>query len=160
MTQVATILQGLLREAWIALAGALFAFILLAILAQTLRASSASVIGAKFWVWEAASAGIALLVLAVFAFLGVPAILRAAQTSIPAGGGCGPIGTLGTLAAGLIAALAAVRVLKSLVTAVAIAAIGGSSSLANTMLETGEAVFGMVLASAAIPIAAQFLGMC
>ena len=160
MTQVAAILQGLLREAWIALAGALFAFILLAILAQTLRASSASVIGAKFWVWEAASAGIALLVLAVFAFLGVPAILRAAQTSIPTGGGCGPIGTLATLAAGLIAAFAAVRVLKSLVTSAAIAAIGGSSSLANAMLETGEAVFGMVLASAAIPIAAQFLGVC
>ena len=160
MSQVATILQGFLREAWIALAGALFAFILLAILAQTLRASSASVIGARFWVWEAASAGIALLVLSVFAFLGVPTILRAAQTSIPAGGGCGPIGTLGTLAAGLIAALAAVRVLKSLVTSVAVAAIGGSSSLASAMLETGEAVFGMVLASAAIPIAAQFLGVC
>jgi hypothetical protein len=160
MSQVATILQGFLREAWIALAGALLAFILLAILAQTLRASSASVIGARFWVWEAASAGIALLVLAVFAFLGVPTILRAAQTSIPAGGGCGPIEALGTLAAGLIAALAAVRVLKSLVTSVAVAAIGGSSSLASAMLETGEAVFGMVLASAAIPIAAQFLGVC
>jgi len=160
MTQVATILQGLLREAWIALAGALFAFILLAILAQTLRASSASVIGARFWVWEAASAGIALLVLAVFAFLGVPAILRAAQTSIPTGGGCGPIGTLGTLSAGLIAALAAVRVLKSLVTSVATAAIGGSSFVANAMLETGEAVFGMVLAAAAIPLATHFLGVC
>jgi len=160
MTQVATILQGLLREAWIALAGALFAFILLAILAQTLRASSASVIGARFWVWEAASAGMALLVLAVFAFLGVPAILRAAQTSIPPGGGCGPIGTLGTLSAGLIAALAAVRVLKSLVTSVAMAAIGGGSAVGNAMLETGEAVFGMILAAAAIPIAAHFLGVC
>lgn len=160
MTQVAVLLQGLLREAWIVLAGALVALILLAILAQTLRASSASVIGARFWVWEAATAGIALLVLAVFAFLGVPAILRAAQTSIPAGGGCGPIGTLGTLAAGLIAALAAVRVLKSLVTSVAIAAIGGRASLAHALLETGEAVFGMVLAAAAIPMAAHFLGVC
>ena len=165
MNQAATILQGLLREAWIALAGALLAFILLAILAQALRASSASVIGAKFWVWEAVSAGIALLMLALFTFLGVPVILQAAQTSIPTGGGCGPIGALGTLAAGLIAALAAVRILKSLVAAVTVAAIGGSSALASAMLETGEAVFGMVLASAAIPIAshflgAQFLGVC
>ena len=117
-------------------------------------------IGARFWVWEAASAGIALLVLALFAFLGAPAILQAAQVSIPAGGGCGPIGALGTLSAGLIAALAAVRILKSLVASVAVAAVGGSSSLASAMLETGEAVFGMVLASAAIPMAAQFLGVC
>ena len=160
MTQVTTILEGLLREAWIALAGALFAFILLAILAQTLRASSASVIGARFWVWEATSAGVALLVLALFAFLGVPAILQAAQTSIPAGGGCGPIGALGTLSAGLIAALAAVRILKSLVASATAAAIGGSSVLAGAMLETGEAILGMVMASAAIPIAAQFLGVC
>jgi hypothetical protein len=158
VTQVAAILQGFLREAWIALAGALFAFILLAILAQTLRASSASVIGARFWVWEAASAGVALLVLALFAFLGVPAILQAAQTSIPAGGGCGPIGALGTLSARLIAALAAVRILKSLVASVAVVAVGRSSSLTNAMLETGEAILGMVLASAAIPIAAHFLG--
>ena len=160
MTQIAAIFQAFLREAWIALAGALFAFILLAILAQTLRASSASVIGARIWVWEAASAGVALLVLALFAFLGVPVILQSAQTSVPAGGGCGPIDSLGALAAGLIAALAAVRVLKSLVASAAAAAIGGSPSLANAMLETGEAVFGMVLASAAIPIAAYFLGAC
>jgi hypothetical protein len=157
---VATILEGLLREAWIALAGALLAFILLAILAQTLRASSSSVIGARFWVWEAASAGVTLLVLALFAFLGVPAILQAAQASIPAGGGCGPIGALGTLSAGLIAALAAVRILKSLVASATAAAIGGSPVLADAMLETGEAILGMLLASAAIPIAAQFLGVC
>ena len=160
MTQVATMLQGLLREAWSALAGALFAFILLASLAQTLKAASASVLGARSWVWEAAAAGMALLVLAVFAFLGVPTILQAAQTSIPAGGGCGPIGALGAWAAGLIAALAAVRILKSLVAVVTVAAIGGSSSLAHALLETGEAVFGMVLAAAAIPLAAQFLGVC
>ena len=160
MTQVADIFMGLLREAWIAMASALLVFVLLAILAQVLRASSASAIGARIWVWEAVSAGVALLVLALFAFLGVPAILQATQSVIPPGGGCGPIVDLGTLAAGLIAALAALRIFKALVSSTTAAAVGGSSSLSGALLETGEAVFGMVLASAAIPIAAQFLGVC
>jgi hypothetical protein len=160
VTQVGAVILGLLREAWIALAGALLAFVLLAILAQLLRASSASVIGARYWVWEAASAGIGLLVLALFAFLGVPAILQAAQAAVPPGGGCGPIGELGALAAGLIAALAALRVLRALAASATAAAVGGSSSLAGALLEAGEAVFGMALAAAAIPVAAQFLGLC
>jgi hypothetical protein len=67
---------------------------------------------------------------------------------------------LGALAAGLIAALAALRILNALVASVTAAALGGSSSLAGALLETAEAVFGMVLASAAIPIAARFLGVC
>jgi hypothetical protein len=45
-----------LREAWTALAGALLAFAVLAGMAQILRLSSASVIGANLWVWEAISA--------------------------------------------------------------------------------------------------------
>lgn len=160
MIDVATILQGFFREAWIALTGALLAIILLAVLAQVLRASSASVIGARLWVWEAVSAGVTMLVLALYAFLGVPAIIQATQNSIPASGGCGPIGTLGTLAAGLIAALAGLRIAISLITSATTAAAGSSSSLAGALLETGEAIFGMVLASAAIPIASQFLGVC
>jgi hypothetical protein len=160
VTEVSALVLSLLREAWIALVGALFAFVLLAILAQLLRASSASVIGARYWIWEAASAVIGLLVLALFAFLGVPAILQAAQAAVPAGGGCGPVRDLGALAAGLIAALAALRVLKALAASATAAAVGGSPSLAGALLETGEAVFGMVLAAAAIPVAAQFLGLC
>ena len=160
MTQVASILIGLLREAWVALASALLVFVMLAILAQVLRASSASTLGARFWVWEAASAGIALLVLALFAFLGVPAILQAAQGAIPGAGGCGPIVDLGKLAAGLIAGLTALRILKALVSSTAAGIVGSGSPLSAALLETGEAIFGMVLASAAIPIATQFLGVC
>jgi hypothetical protein len=160
MMQVTDILVALLREAWVALASALLIFVLLAILAQVLRASSASAIGARFWVWEAASAGVALLALALFAFLGVPAILQAAQSAVPPGGGCGPIVDLSTLAVGLIAALAALRMLKALVSSTTAATMGGGSTLSSALLETGEAVFGMVLASAAIPIAVQFLGVC
>jgi hypothetical protein len=160
MTQAADIFLGLLREAWIALSSALLIFVLLAILAQVLRAASASTIGARFWVWEAASVGIALLMLALFAFLGVPAIVQATQSMVPSGGGCGPVVDLSSLAARLIAALAALRILKALVLSATAAATGGGSSLSSALQDTGEAVFGMVLASAAIPIAAQFLGVC
>jgi hypothetical protein len=160
MTGVSTLLLELLREAWVALTGALLIFVLMAILAQVLRAASASVVGARLWVWEALSAGMALLTLALFAFLGIPAILRVVEAGIPAGGGCGVISELGALAAGTIAALAALRMLKALITSATAAAVGGPSVLAAALLETGEAVFGMVLAAAAIPLAARFLGVC
>jgi hypothetical protein len=70
------------------------------------------------------------------------------------------ISELGALAAGTIAALAALRMLKALITSATAAAVGGPSVLAAALLETGEAVFGMVLAAAAIPLAARFLGVC
>ena len=160
MTQAGEILLGLLREAWGALAGALLAFALLATLSQVLRASSASVLGAGYWVREATSAGVALIALALFAFLGVPVIIGTAHSSMPSGGGCGPIEELGALAAGLIAALAAVRILRALVTAVAVAALGGGSPLSSAMLEAGEAVLGMAMASVAASVGVQFLGSC
>jgi len=160
MTQVVAIFVDLLREAWIALTSALLIFALLAILAQVLRTSFASALGARFWIWEAISSGVALAALALFAFLGVPAILTAAQSVVPTGGGCGPIIDLGTLTAGMMAALAALRIIVALISSIAAAAVGGSSSLAGALLETGEAVFGMVLAAAATPIAVQFLGVC
>jgi hypothetical protein len=160
MTQASAILMGLFREAWVALASALLVFVLLAALAQVLRVSTASMIGASYWVWDAASAGVALLLLALFAFLGVPMIVQAAQTAVPPGGGCGPIAELGALAARLIAAFAALRIIKAFVTSATATAMGGSTSLSHALLEAGEAVLGMVLASAAIPIGAQFLGVC
>ena len=160
MTEVGALLMVLLREAWVALAGALGVFALLALLAQVLRASGSSTIGARLWVSEAAAAGAALLVLVLFAFLGVPAVVAAARTAIPAGGGCGPVGELGTLSASLIAALAALRILRALVGSAVAASAGGSAALSGALLEAGEAVLGMTLAAAAIPLAGHFLGVC
>jgi len=78
-----------------ALAGAFLAFALLAALGQILRVSSASVLGANLWVWQAVSALASIIVLGLFAFLGIPTIVKALQSSLPAAGGCGPIGELG-----------------------------------------------------------------
>jgi hypothetical protein len=160
MTDVSSLLLAFLREAWMALAGAMLAFTLLAGIAQILRVSSASVLGANMWVWESVSALLSIVILGLFAFLGIPQIVAALQSSLPGSGGCGPISELGTLASGLIGGLAALRMLKAAFTSMLSASIGGASSFANALIECAEALFGMILASAAIHLAAWFLGTC
>ena len=160
MSEISALLLTFLREAWIALAGAFIAFALLAGIAQMLRVSSASVLGANLWVWESISALISIVVLGLFAFLGIPQIVSALQSTLPGAGGCGPINELGTLASGLIGGLAALRMMKAAFITMFSASIGGAFSFANALIESSEALFGMILASAAIPLAAWFLGTC
>lgn len=160
MNEVTSLFLVFLREAWIALAAGFLAFALLAGIAQMLRVSSASVLGANLWVWESISALLSIVVLGLFAFMGIPQIVSALQSSLPDAGGCGPISELGTLASGLIGGLAALRMLKAAFATMFSASIGGASSFANALIESGEAIFGMILASAAIPLAAWFLGTC
>ena len=160
MNAATSLMVTFLREAWVALAGAFIAFALLAGIAQILRVSSGSVLGANLWVWESISALASIIVLGLFAFLGIPQIVHTLQSSLPGAGGCGPISELGTLASGLIGGLAALRMLKAAFTSMFSASIGGSSTFAKALIECGEAIFGMVLASAAIPLAAFFLGTC
>jgi hypothetical protein len=160
MTSALTLLLTFFREAWMALTSAFIAFALLAGIAQILRVSSASVLGANLWVWESVSALASIIVLGLFAFLGIPQIVSALQSSLPGAGGCGPIDELGMLASGLIGGLASLRMLKAMFASMFSASIGGSSTFANALIESAEAIFGMLLASAAIPLAAFFLGTC
>jgi hypothetical protein len=160
MAGSSSILVTFLREAWVALTAAFVAFALLAGLAQMLRVSSASVLGANLWVWESVSALVSIVVLGLLAFLGIPQIVHALQSSLPGGGGCGPISELGTYASGLIGGLAALRMMKAAFASVLSASVGGASSFSHALLECAEAIFGMLLAGAAIPLAAYFLGTC
>lgn len=160
MNAALTLFLTFLREAWMALTGAFIAFALLAGIAQMLRVSSASVLGANLWVWESISALASIIVLGLFAFLGIPQVINALQSSLPGAAGCGPIDELGTLASGLIGGLASLRMLKATFASMFSATIGGSSTFANALIESAEAIFGMLLASAAIPLAAFFLGTC
>jgi hypothetical protein len=160
VSEVSSLLLTFLREAWVALAGAFLAFALLAGIAQMLRVSSASVLGANLWVWESVSTVISILVLGLFAFLGIPQIVSALQSTLPGAGGCGPISELGTLASGLIGGLAALRMLKAAFTSMLSASIGGASTFASALIECGEVIFGMILTGAALPLAAWFLGTC
>ncbi|MBI5964096.1 MAG: hypothetical protein HY863_11515 [Chloroflexi bacterium] len=160
MNEAASLVLAFLREAWLALAGAFLAFVLLAGIAQVLRVSSASMLGANLWVWESVSALLSIVMIGLFAFLGIPQIVSALQSSLPGAGGCGPISELGTFASALIGGLAALRMLKATFISVLSASIGGASSFSHALIECAEAIFGMILASAAIPLAAWFLGTC
>ena len=158
MTDVTTTLLAFLREAWLALASATIIIVILAMLSQVLKATSASVLGSRYGVMEAFSAVTGLLALTLFGFLGVPALVEAVQPVSTSG--CGPLADLGMLAAALIGALASLRMLKALLVSAAASAVGGSSVISGALIEAGEAVFGMTLAAVASPVAAYFLGTC
>ena len=124
------------------------------------RTASAGVLGSSRWVGEALSALLSLLTLGLFAFLGVPKIVEALQSALPNGGGCGPISELGLFASQLIGGLAALRMLKAALTSTLSTSLGAPATMAGALTETAEALFGMLLAAAAIPLAARFLGAC
>jgi hypothetical protein len=160
MAEVTDLILAVLRQAWLALAGALAAVAMLALLSQTLRAAAGMTFSARFWVWQAISAGAAVLILATFGLLGAPALAQAVQRALPGSGGCGPVADLGTLAASLIAALTALRLLRSVFVTMVWASTGSSTPLSAALMEAAEAIFGMLLAAAATPLAAHFLGAC
>jgi hypothetical protein len=160
MATVGPLLLTFFREAWGALVGALAILFALGLLMQTLKATTASALGTNYWAAQAISAGAGLVALALFAFLGVPAIGQAALVAIPESAGCGPLADLGALAASLVGALGGLRMLKALSAASAAAATGGASGLSRSLLEVGETLLGMLLAAAAVPIATHFLGAC
>jgi len=160
MVQVTELILAALRQAWLALAGALAAAATLALLAHALRAAAGTALAAQFWVWQALSGGAAIVILALFGLLGAPALAQAVQQALPGSGGCGPVADLGALAAALIAALAALRILRTIFAAVVWASTGGSAPLSGALIEAAEAIFGMLLAAAATPLAAHFLGAC
>ena len=160
MSNAGDLLLSLFRDAWGALVGALIAFALLAFLSQTLKTTSGMALGAQDWVRDAVTGGLGVLALALFALLGVPALVQAANASFPDSAGCGPITELGSLAVRLLGALGALRMLKAAASAVMSTVVGGQASLSTALLEAGEVVLGMVIASVAVPLAIHFFGLC
>ena len=160
MAAASAVLLNLFRQAWVTLALSLVMIASLAVLAQTVRMTSSSVIGARLWVQQsiASIAGIILLIL--FAFLAVPAIVQAGAGAVSGAGSCGPIAELGGFAADLIGALGALRLLRAFATSVLSAAVGGSAGASDAFKEAAEVLGSMLIASTAIPIAAAFLGVC
>ena len=157
MSEITTALLDILREAWVALAAAILAFALLAILSNTLRTVSATILGANLWVWETVSALVGVVVLLLFGFLAVPALANAVKVSFVA---CGPIADLGVLSAALIGGIGALRMIKSVLSSILAASVGGNSVMSNALTEIGETVLGMAAAGLVVPIAARFLGAC
>jgi hypothetical protein len=159
MTAAFDLLAGLLREAWTAIAGALVMLGLLAILAQALRGAGSAVIGSRhgFAAATGSAAGIAFVML--FAFLGLPALVGAANGLVGEAGLCGPLAELGAAAGGLIAAVAALRMLVVAARSFSDAFVSSGAG-ARALVGAGEAVLGMLVAGLAGPVAGHFLGAC
>ena len=159
MSEMTRILLEFLARSWSVLVGALVIFGLVGLLAQTLRSVSAVLTGARRGWALALSSAAGLIFVVLFGLLGVPAL--AAASGVAAGtAACGPLADLGEAAAQVLAALGALRMLWTMVRTSAGLAAGAPADVAAALVESGEAVFGMLLAAAAGPLAAHFLGVC
>ena len=160
MMHAAQILVEILRNAWTAIIAMVVVVAVLAMLYQILKLSVDATLGASMYVAQAVGTLIALMIVALYAYLAIPAIVRAATASVSIGTGCGPAAELGQDAAYVIAALAAVQMAKSAFIAMFSAMSGAGSGISYAITEAGTAIFGMLLISVAVPVAAAFLGAC
>lgn len=170
MDSALEIILNVLRQAWIALTLFIVTAAALALLAKTLSTLGSSAIGARMMVWQSLATLAAVIILVVFAFVGIPAIIKAVSTSVPKSPGCAnivdtnpnfPLTELGVFAAGLIAAIAGVRMMLAVARTIGGAAIGGSAEVSQALVEVVEAMFGMLIASIVIPLVVVFFpGLC
>ncbi len=157
MIAAGEIILGILREAWGVLVTVTIAITLLALLVQVLRGTAGNLLSANPLITQAVTASGGLLILVLFAFMGIPAMVQSVQITAPS---CGPVAELGELASMLIGAVVALRMLKAITLAVAMAAAGGPAGISDTLLEVGAALVGMLIAVAVVPVAAAFFGAC
>jgi hypothetical protein len=158
MTAAGDILLGILRQAWALIAGLLVLVAILGGLAQIFKVTGGVVLGSNFWVSEAVSGTLGVILIALIAFLSIPAIAHAA--SVGGATGCGPIAEIGQLAGMLIGGIGSLRMLKGTFLAVVSTSIGGSGGVSNALTEIAETIFGMLLITVAAPVAAAFFGAC
>lgn len=157
MQHAADLLNGLLRDGWVVMAGLLVMVVALAILAQFFRAVGSSMLGASLYVSQAISSVVSLVLVALFAFIAIPAIVHSISTNVSS---CGTVGNLGGAAASVYAGISALRMMKAAFSSVVSAMVGSGSSMSFAFQEAAEVLFGMTLISVAIPVAAAFFGAC
>lgn len=158
MTAAGEILLHILRQAWVLIAGLLVLVAILSGLAQLFRMAGGVLLGANFWVSEAASSVLGVIVITLIGFLSVPAIARSA--SVSGATGCGPMSEMGQMAGMLIGGIGALRMLKGIFLAVVSTSISGSGSVSRALMEIAETILGMLLITVAAPVAAAFFGAC
>ena len=140
------------------IAGLLALIAILGGLAQVFKMTGGILLGSNFWVSEAVSGVLGVILIALVGFLSVPAIARAA--SVGGDTGCGPITEIGQLAGMLIGGIGSLRMLKGIFLAVVSTSISGSGGVSNALIEIAETIFGMLLITVAAPVAAAFFGAC
>jgi len=158
MTAAGEILFGIFRQAWALIAGLLVLMAILGGLAQVFKMTGGVLLASNFWVSEAVSGIFGVIVIALIAFLSLPAIAHAA--SVNGATGCGPVAEIGQLSGMLIGGIGSLRMLKGTFLAVVSTSIGGSGGVSNALIEIAETIFGMLLITVAAPVAAAFFGAC
>gem|GEM_PF-2451826 len=176
MTDAASVLLNLLRNAWVVLTTFIVVIVAIGVLYRSLIVLGGSALGTKYWVAESISSIAVLLVLALLAFIAVPALVKASSASVPTNAGCAtndrvlnqyfpdanqnPINELAVISAQLIVGIGAVRMILAFAKGVTSAAVGGTGQVTTALIEVAGALGASVLASVAVPIAAAFLGSC
>ena len=158
MTAAGKILVGIFRQAWTLIAGLLALIAILGGLAQVFKMTGGILLGSNFWVSEAVSGVLGVILIALVGFLSVPDIAHAA--SVSGATGCGPISEMGQLAGMMIGGIGSLRMLKGIFLAVVSTSISGSGGVSNALIEIAETIFGMLLITVAAPVAAAFFGAC
>jgi len=158
MTAAGEILLGIFRQAWALIAGLLILVAILSGLAQVFKITGGVLLGSNFWVSEAVSGMLGVMLIALITFLSIPALAQAA--SVSGATGCGPIAEVGQLAGMLIGGIGSLRMLKGTFLAIVGTSVSGSGSVSNALIEIAETIFGMLLITVAAPVAAAFFGAC
>ncbi|HUH98277.1 MAG TPA: hypothetical protein VLZ89_13005 [Anaerolineales bacterium] len=152
--------MNILRGAWGAVMGVMVAAAVLGMLAQLVRLSGSAALGAPMITARAASSMLGMIVVVLYAYLAVPAIVRAVSSSALGGGGCGPAAELGQAAAYAMAAITSLRIAKATLISIFSAMSGAQTGMSYAISEAAESIIGMLLISIAVPVAAAFLGAC
>jgi hypothetical protein len=160
MMHAAQILENILREAWGAIIGLMVAVAVLAMLVQILKLTGSASLGATLFVTEAIGSIMGLVILVLYAFLALPAIVHSVSSSATSTGGCGPAAELGQAAAYVMAAIASLRMAKAAFVSMVSAMSGAQAGMSYAITEAAEAIVGILLISVAVPVAAALLGAC
>jgi hypothetical protein len=154
------IIISVFQQAWQAIVLFIVMVAVIAMMVQILKTIGASAIGARMWVQESLASIVALVLLVLVAFLGIPPIIRAVSASVPHTMGCGPIMELATVASSLLTAIAALRMIVQVARVILGAAVGGAAQVSDALSEVVSGMFGILVVGIVIPLTAALLGAC
>lgn len=87
-------------------------------------------------------------------------LLMPGMFSINVSGGCGPLSDIVLAVCKLIGAIGALRMLRASFVGTVSTMVGSGGGAAGAIIELGEVLIGMLLVSAAAPVAGAFMGTC
>jgi len=157
MVDAVNILLGIFQDAWGVIVFLIGVFVVLGLTVIVLKGTVAQALGSNIFVTQAVLSALGLLLFVLMAFYAIPAIVKSITISTP---NCGPITDLGNAAALAIGAVGAMRMLYSTFRGVAMTAVGAPAGISQSAFEIGLVLFGMLAASAIVPIVTAFLGGC